>query len=275
MAGLTEPEAASTSTQHVSTQYSSNSLEGPAKFTIFFKLPPELRILIYEKHFSDKDAVVAPKLHPRSQNATALLLASRQLHEEARPVLHRCATLTLDLDPALQQHTKDIAYFLDHQLEPGYHLPGHISELASFRHIHLTLDSAPPRGTFARPFQTARGKRVLVYDTRWWQHISSLIWMSILFINKHRVPDLTLTINLGNVTRVPANSSRESLSRLLTLPRFQSVSWRGLSQRSTIPWEETTEQRTAKKRGVAFSRMKTEEGDCLAHVHYCVDRKRQ
>jgi hypothetical protein len=60
-----------------------------ATFRRFFKLPPELRVMIYELHFQSFDDIDARHSQP------PLTLASRQLRTEALPLFYKCATFTM------------------------------------------------------------------------------------------------------------------------------------------------------------------------------------
>lgn len=120
----------------------SSSPRVPATFTLFFALPPEIRLLVYEHYFGDTDQRVAPKSQPQSRHGTALLFVSHEVHEEALPIFFLSATLTLDLHPRFHGDVKDYAYWLDKGALVGHagrDLAGEVSQLQSFRHVHLTL----------------------------------------------------------------------------------------------------------------------------------------
>ncbi|KAK5680016.1 hypothetical protein LTS10_007964 [Elasticomyces elasticus] len=109
-------------------------------FSRFLDLPAEIRDEIYRFYF--QDTRLAAKGQPCTEHATSILYASRQLHREASAIMLREASFTLHLDRQhTRHHDRDIAYYLDHPVEPGAHFRGRKEVFELFRNFDLRLDA--------------------------------------------------------------------------------------------------------------------------------------
>ena len=192
---------------------SSPAAKPTSTFTLFFELPAELREIVYEYYFVETRIGVGS--HPRDRYGTALLFVSKQVHEEALPILYRCGTLTLDLSPKYWKELPTYEYFLDHcSIQLGSFYRGEVSQLNKFSNIHLTISRPPPASSAPRGPLDA-----LLHRTRpatsWWQQVL------IIYVTATRYPGIqgstfTVAINYGDLT----------LTGPETLPTFATEAWR-------------------------------------------------
>lgn len=193
-------------------------------FPRFFDLPPEIRLLVYEQYFADSGdgggMLIAPKSHPRTRYATALLLASRQLYNGALPVMYNTATMTLDLIPRHHAHIKSYAYFLDHVMLPGLNFAGNTSQILRMTNIHLTLGPRPSRGHALR----LPGE---IDPLKWWQYT-----LPIFATTSKMFPTFTLALYVGDITSIPPTPPAGLRYRSVTFatfasrPYFRQQGWR-------------------------------------------------
>ncbi|KAK5685805.1 hypothetical protein LTR17_026920 [Elasticomyces elasticus] len=109
-------------------------------FRRFLDLPAEIREEIYLFYF--QDTRLAVKGQPCTENAISILYTNRQLYREASAVMFREASFTLHLDRRhTRHHDRDIAYYLDHPVEPGTHFAGSKEVFNTFRNFDLRLDA--------------------------------------------------------------------------------------------------------------------------------------
>lgn len=107
----------------------------PATFGKLFDLPPELRDSIYEHYFSG-DIGLSCRGQPRSPHAAAILLANKQLYEEAKPVMLKVATFSINLDAKHSKHPeREMTYYFDHPLQTGEHFIGDTTVFKKFRNV--------------------------------------------------------------------------------------------------------------------------------------------
>lgn len=244
------------------------TLHAPTQFHLFLALPPELRLHIYEAYFALSDpshsdaTVIAPKPHARTPHSTALLLASRQTHEEGMRVFHRCATLTLSLHPAFHRDVQGMAYFLDHIIKPGEYFAGETAQLAKFRNVHLTL-SRPSKDT------------ALEVQENWWQLIAPVSWSTVQLLGDLRIPHLSIAVNMGDLTALtppgPADRAKVTFASFVAQPFFAAFGWRGVLQRAreSRPRNElSAEDVLTAGAGRRFARATRErrEARCMVHV---------
>ena len=216
--------------------------------THFFDLPPEIRILIYEHYFAASaprgGTLIAPKSHPRTKFATALLLVSRRVFGEAVGVMYRMGTLTVDLDPRWHVRKKDYAYFLDHVMPPGCNFQGCTAQLLRMRKVHLTL-----------------GPRKLQGQSDWWQRI-----VPIFCTTSRMLLDFTLAIYVGDITTVhPVQSvmgyRRLSFASWVSRPYFRRHGWREKMKQGS---ESSGAELRARRSGQRFRRLDGVKREVLA-----------
>ncbi|RMY20013.1 hypothetical protein D0866_12650 [Hortaea werneckii] len=116
-------------------------------FTRFFKLPRELRDIVYEYYFSG-DVGLAASSQPRSIYAAAILLANRQLLEEARPLMFEFAAFNVSLNAKFSAYPdRDLVYYLDHHMKPAELFTGSKDVFQQFKHyttIAINLGNLSP-----------------------------------------------------------------------------------------------------------------------------------
>ncbi|GAB1725494.1 hypothetical protein NU195Hw_Modified_10t1 [Hortaea werneckii] len=155
-------------------------------FTRFFDLPRELRDIVYEYYFSG-DIGLAASSQPRSIYAAAILLASRQLLEEARPFMLEFAAFNVSLNAKFSAYPeRDLVYYLDHHMKPAELFIGSKDVFQHFKHLHFHLDS--PRSNPKR----LRG-------AHWQRAITSLVTTELAIPHENR-QHTTIAINLGNLS---------------------------------------------------------------------------
>ncbi|KAK5124920.1 hypothetical protein LTR85_001110 [Meristemomyces frigidus] len=171
------------------------SSAGPTEeFHKFFELPRELRDEVYEYYFSGNIGLSSSN-QPSSRNASAILLANKQLHGEARPIIFKQAVFTINLSPKYARLPgRDLAYYMDHRLTPGELFAGSKTVFSQFKHIHLTLDS-PRSGT---------------KGAHWQQAVATLL-TTVLALPMRR-KRMHISINLGNLN--PGKNSTTQLVKL-------------------------------------------------------------
>lgn len=220
----------------------------PTSFPRFFDLPPEIRLLVYEQYFADSGlaggTLIAPKSHPRTKHATALLLVSKTVFEEALPLLYAKGTMTIDLNPRFHKNKKDYAYFLDHIITPGSSFAGSTSQLLRMTNIHLTLGPPPPRSHALRlPGQ--------MDPLKYWQYI-----LPIFVTTSKMFPSYSLSLYLGDITTIlpaPAAGIRYrplTFASYVSRNRLRDFSWK----QPLIGPKETSAERLARAPG---KRLKT------------------
>ncbi|KAK4904336.1 hypothetical protein LTR49_026190 [Elasticomyces elasticus] len=103
-------------------------------------LPAEIRDEIYRVYF--QDTRLAVKGQQYTKNATSILHTNRQLYREASAIIFRETTFVLHLDRQhTRHHDRDIAYYLDHPVEPGTQFAGSKEVFNTFRNFDLRLDA--------------------------------------------------------------------------------------------------------------------------------------
>lgn len=154
----------------------------------FLALPTEIRLHIYEYYFASTR--IGPKSHPRDRHGTAIFLVCKQLHEEALPILYRCATLTIDLDPIDHKKTPGFAHLLETYDGIGAYFKGDIAQVANFSNVHLTLPTPPP----------ILRSRWLHSSPTYWQQVATLYYSTHEFYLSHNGAGASIAINLGDIT---------------------------------------------------------------------------
>ncbi|KAI6839601.1 hypothetical protein KC340_g12249 [Hortaea werneckii] len=166
-------------------------------FTRFFELPRELRDIVYEYYFSG-DVGLATSSQPRSIYAAAILLANKQLLEEARPLMFEFAAFNVSLNAKFSAYPdRDLVYYLDHHMKPAELFTGCKDVFQHFKHLRFHLDS--PRSNPRR----LRGPH-------WQRAITSLVTTELAIPHQNR-QYTTIAINLGNLS--PTNQLTKSLKQ--------------------------------------------------------------
>ena len=106
-------------------------------FTRFFDLPRELRDIVYGYYFRG-DIGLATSSQPRSIYAAAILLANRQLLEEARPLMLKFAAFNISLNAKFSAYPdRDLVYYLDHHMKAAELFTGSKDVFQHFKHVRL------------------------------------------------------------------------------------------------------------------------------------------
>lgn len=220
----------------------------PTSFPRFFDLPPEIRLLVYEQYFADSGlaggTLIAPKSHPRTKHATALLLVSKTVFEEALPVMYQQGTMTINLSPRYSINIKDGAYWLDHIMPLGCNFKGRTGQLLRMQKVHLTL------GPRENSFQASRKGNA----SNWWQYVFPIFSTTVQMFN-----DFTLAIHVGDIISNPPTPGAGILYRKPTFatmvcrPSFQTHGWRDI-MRTCDELERTVAETKAEGNGKRFLR---------------------
>ncbi|TKA26838.1 hypothetical protein B0A50_04284 [Salinomyces thailandicus] len=209
----------------------------PATFGKLFDLPPELRDSIYEHYFSG-DIGLSCRGQPRSPHAAAILLANKQLYEEAKPVMLKVATFSINLDAKHSKHPeREMTYYFDHPLQTGEHFIGDTTVFKKFRNFHLYLDTPP------LSLKNSQNTH--------WQRAYGNIVTTVIAIERRCRSHLRILINLGNLA--PDNKETIDFTTiLLVLPRCPNLSFRRVATKEDKPQHRTETQLSMDAGGQAW-----------------------